>query len=143
MFSGLAILIFLSKANHLRMLAPGMAGGSSHRGLTGACTAGDLGENAAARAPIMINIPFISHIFVFSILAASAARGSNIYSWTLLLILGGVTFVALAVRNLRNANGDEGQKIRGLMQFSLGWQVVAVFGSFTMLNTAGIKALLT
>jgi len=138
MFSGLAILIFLAKANHLRNLAPGMAGGLSHSGLTGACTAGDLGEKAAARAPIMINIPFIGHIFVFSILAVSAERGSIIYSWTLLLILVGVAFVALAVRNLRNAKGDEGQEIKGLMQFSLGWQVVAVFGSFTMLNAAGM-----
>lgn len=139
MFSGLAILIFLAKANHLRNLAPGMAGGLSHSGLTGACTAGDLGEKAAARAPIMINIPFIGHIFVFSILAVSAERGSIIYSWTLLLILVGVAFVALAVRNLRNAKGDEGQEIKGLMQFSLGWQVVAVFGSFTMLNAAGME----
>ncbi len=139
MFSGLAILIFLAKANHLRNLAPGMAGGLSHSGLTGACTAGDLGEKAAARAPIMINIPFIGHIFVFSILAVSAERGSIIYSWTLLLILVGVVFLALAVRNLRNAKGDDGQEIKGLMQFSLGWQVVAVFGSFTMLNAAGME----
>ncbi len=86
----------------------------------------------------MINIPFIGHIFVFSILAVSAERGSIIYSWTLLLILVGVAFVALAVRNLRNAKGDDGQEIKGLMQFSLGWQVVAVFGSFTMLNAAGM-----
>ena len=138
MFSGLAILIFLAKANNLRNLAPGMAGGLSHSGLTGACTAGDFGDKAAARAPIMINIPFIGHIFVFSILAVSAERGSIIYSWTLLLILVGVGFVVLAVRNLRNANGDEGQEIKGLMQFSLGWQVLAVFGSFTMLNAAGM-----
>lgn len=139
MFSGLVVLIFLAKANHLRNLAPAMAGGLSHSGLTGACTARDLGEKAAARAPIMINIPFIGHIFVFSILAVSAERGGIVYSWTLPLILVGVAFVALAVRNLRNANGDDRQEIKGLMQFSLGWQVVAVFGSFTMLNAAGMN----
>lgn len=138
MFSGLAILIFLAKANHLRNLAPAMAGGLSHSGLTGACTAGDLGEKAAARAPIMINIPFIGHIFVFSILAVSAERGGILYGWTLLLILVGVAFVVLAIRNLRNADRDDGKEIKALMQFSLGWQVVAVFGSFTMLNAAGM-----
>jgi hypothetical protein len=53
-----------------------MAGGLSHAGLTGACTAGDLGDAAARRAPIMINIPFFGHIFVFSILAVSIERGA-------------------------------------------------------------------
>jgi len=65
MFGGIAMLAFMS--NHVRNLAPGMAGSLSHAGLTGACTAGDLGPDAAARAPIMINVPFLGHTFVFSI----------------------------------------------------------------------------
>jgi hypothetical protein len=69
MFGGIALLAFMQ--NHVRNLAPGMAGSLSHSGLTGACTAGDLGQEAAARAPIMINVPFIGHLFVFSILAHS------------------------------------------------------------------------
>lgn len=138
MFSGLAILIFLAKANDLRNLAPGMAGGLSHSGLTGACTAGDLGSKAAARAPIMINVPFIGHIFVFTILAASAERGAIMTAWTVPLIVVGLAFIVLAIRNLRQCNGEESQEIKGLMQFSLGWQVVAVFGSFTLLNIAGM-----
>lgn len=138
MFSGLAILIFLAKANNLRNLAPGMAGGLSHSGLTGACTAGDLGSKAASRAPIMINVPFIGHIFVFTILAASAERGAIMTAWTLPLIVIGLAFIVLAIRNLRQSNGEESQEIKGLMQFSLGWQVVAVFGSFTLLNVAGM-----
>ncbi|WP_319370474.1 hypothetical protein [uncultured Ilyobacter sp.] len=138
MFSGLAILIFLCKANNVRNLAPGMAGALSHSGLTGACTGGDLGEKAASRAPIMINIPFFGHIFVFSILAASAKRGSIIVGWTLPLICVGLVIVAFAVATLRKADGDDGQEVKGLMQFAFGWQVIAVFGSFTMLNMAGM-----
>ncbi|GLS89230.1 hypothetical protein GCM10007916_02970 [Psychromonas marina] len=138
MFAGLAVMIFLAKANHLRNLAPGMAGGLSHSGLTGACTAGDLGDKAAARAPIMINVPFVGHIFVFTILAASAERGSILTEWTIPLILVGFAFLVFAIRNLRKSKGDEALEIKGLMQFSMGWQVVAVFGSFTLLNLAGM-----
>ncbi len=138
MFSGLAILIFLCKSNNIRNLAPGMAGALSHSGLTGACTGGDLGEKAASRAPIMINIPFFGHVFVFSILAASAERGSIIVAWTLPLICVGLVIVAFAIGTLRKADGDDGKEVKGLMQFAFGWQVVAVFGSFTMLNVAGM-----
>lgn len=76
MFSGLSALILLGKGNHIRNLAPGMAGSLSHAGLTGACTAGDLGSNAQVRTPIMINVPFLGHIFVFSILAYSLKTSS-------------------------------------------------------------------
>jgi hypothetical protein len=138
MFSGLAILIFLCKSNHLRNLAPGMAGGLSHSGLTGACTGGDLGEKAASRAPIMINIPFFGHVFVFSILAASAKRGSIMVEWTLPLIIVGIIITIISVKTLRKADGVDGKEIKGLMQFAFGWQIIAVFGSFTMLNLAGM-----
>ncbi|GAL13700.1 hypothetical protein JCM19233_4705 [Vibrio astriarenae] len=138
MFGGLAILIFLAKANHVRNLAPGMAGGLSHSGLTGACTAGDFGKTASARAPIMINIPFIGHIFVFTILAASAERGLLLVHWTLPLVLVGLAFVYLACVNLRKAGGDDAKEVKGLMQFSFGWQITAVFGSFTILHFAGM-----
>ena len=47
MFGGLTLLILIGKANHVRNLAPGMAGSLSHSGLTGACTAGDLGVEAS------------------------------------------------------------------------------------------------
>ncbi|MCW8335600.1 hypothetical protein J4N42_17740 [Vibrio sp. SCSIO 43135] len=139
MFGGLALLIFVGKANQLRNLAPGMAGGLSHSGLTGACTAGDFGKTAASRAPIMINIPFAGHIFVFTILAASAEKGTLMVEWTLPLILIGAAFVVLSLRTLRRANGDTAAEVKGLMQFSLGWQIVAVFGSFTLLSVAGMS----
>ncbi len=139
MFGGLCLLIFAGKANALQNLAPGMAGGLSHSGLTGACTAGDFGPKASSRAPIMINIPFAGHIFVFTILAASAERGELMVSWTLPLLAAGVAFVALSLKNLRNANGCEATEIKGLMQFSLGWQIMAVFGSFTLLALAGMS----
>lgn len=139
MFGGLAILILFGLANHIRNLAPGMAGSLSHSGLTGACTAGDLGPEAAIRAPIMINIPFIGHIFVFSILAASATGGKLIISYSLIVLIAGLIFTFFALRNLRKAYGRENYEIRGLMLFSLGWQLVAVFGGLLILNVSGMN----
>ncbi|CAM4395769.1 hypothetical protein [Vibrio agarivorans] len=139
MFGGLALLIFAGNANHVRNLAPGLAGGLSHSGLTGACTAGDFGPTAASRAPIMINVPFAGHIFVFTILAASAEAGYLMVQYTLPLIAAGAACVYFSLKTLRNANGCEASEVKGLMQFSLGWQIMAVFGSFTMLSLAGMS----
>ena len=139
MFGGLSLLILVGKANHVRNLAPGMAGSLSHSGLTGACTAGDLGPDAALRAPIMINIPFFGHIFVFSILAASASRGELYAGWVGLLVLAGAGLTILALRTLRKSQGSEAQEVKGLMQFSFGFQIVAVFGSFLMLWLSGMS----
>ncbi len=138
MFGGLAILILFGKANHMRNLAPGMAGSLSHSGITGACTAGDLGSDAQFRAPIMINIPFIGHIFVFSILAASVAAGELILSYTLIMVCIGVLLTFLSLKTLRKAKSDEAKEIRGLMVFSLGWQLVAVFGGLLILTFGGM-----
>jgi ABC-type Mn2+/Zn2+ transport system permease subunit len=52
MFGGIALLMLLANTAAIRNLAPGMAGALSHAGLTGACTAGDFGEEAARRAPL-------------------------------------------------------------------------------------------
>lgn len=139
MFGGLTLLIFLAKANHVRNLGPGMAGALSHSGLTGACTAGDLGEEAASRAPIMINIPFFGHVFVFSILAASAAKGQLYFGWVAALVAVGTALTLLSVRTLRRAGGDDAQEVKGLMQFSFGFQVIAVFGSFLLLSLGGMS----
>ena len=139
MFVGLAMLIFIGRANHVRNLAPGMAGSLSHSGLTGACTAGDLGEQAASRAPIMINVPFFGHVFVFSILAVSAQRGSLLAHWALLIVVIGLALTALSLRTLRNANGDDAKEVKGLMQFSFGWQLAAVFGGFLLLHISGMQ----
>lgn len=139
MFGGLTLLIWVAKSNHVRNLGPGMAGSLSHSGLTGACTAGDFGEEAAARAPIMINIPFFGHIFVFSILAASASRGALYIVWVAPLVLLGIGLTILAIRTLRKANGNSAKEISGLMQFSFGFQIVAVFGSFLILALAGMS----
>ncbi len=138
MFGGLALLIFLGKANHVRNLAPGMAGSLSHAGLTGACTAGDLGTEAAARAPIMINVPFFGHIFVFTILAMSVQRGQLIAPAAVILALIGVFLTAWSLKTLKNANGKESEEVKGLMQFSFGWQIVAVFGGFFILHLSGM-----
>jgi hypothetical protein len=138
MFGGLAILILFGHANHIRNLAPGMAGSLSHSGLTGACTAGDLGPQAAIRAPIMINIPFVGHIFVFSILAVSATSGNLIISYTLAVVAIGIALTYVALKMLRGALGRENMEIRGLMVFSLGWQLVAVFGGLLMLDLSGM-----
>jgi hypothetical protein len=137
MFGGLTLLILLGRSNHMRNLAPGMAGSLSHSGLTGACTAGDLGPEAQIRAPIMINIPFIGHIFVFSVLAASATTGKLLVPYTLMIIAAGLAFTFMALKTLRASNGIEKQEIRGLMLFSLGWQLIAVFGGLFVLNIVG------
>jgi hypothetical protein len=138
MFGGLTILILLGKANHMRNLAPGMAGSLSHSGLTGACTAGDLGNEAQVRAPIMINIPFIGHIFVFSILAASTAAGKLLIPYTISVMAVGIGLTFLALKILKKANGIESKEIRALMLFSLGWQLVAVFGGLAILYLGGM-----
>jgi hypothetical protein len=138
MFVGLSLLIFIGKSNHVRILAPGIAGGLSHSGLTGACTAGDLGHEAASRAPIMINIPFFGHIFVFSILAASANRGSLMAGLVFPIVLIGIFLTAWSLRTLKKANGVESVEVKGLMMFSFGWQICAVFGSFLMLHLGGM-----
>jgi hypothetical protein len=138
MFGGLTILIRFGLANHIRNLAPGMAGALSHSGLTGACTAGDMGIRAAIRAPIMINIPFIGHIFVFSILAASVTAGNLILPYTLIIVTAGLALTWYAMKMMRSAMERDNQEIRGLMVFSLGWQLVAVFGGLLLLDISGM-----
>jgi hypothetical protein len=138
MFVGISLLVFLGKSNHVDILAPGMAGSLSHSGLTGACTAGDIGEVAKERAPIMINIPFFGHLFVFTILAISVSRGSLLVIPGLLVVALGIVLTYFAIKTLRHAKGEEKQEIKGLILFSIGWQLVAVFGGFTLLHFAGM-----
>ncbi|MFE7062581.1 hypothetical protein ACFVAD_10535 [Sutcliffiella sp. NPDC057660] len=134
MFGGIALVMFFAKTAHARNLAPGMAGSLSHSGLTGACTAGDFGSTAAKRAPIMINIPFFGHIFVFSVLAISAERGSLWISPSLLIIAVGLGLTVLSLINLRKSAGDDKKEVKALMQFSFGWQMCAVFGGLALLS---------
>jgi hypothetical protein len=136
MFGGIALLILFARTAAVRNLAPAMAGGLSHAGLTGACTAGDLGDAAARRAPIMINIPFFGHIFVFSILAVSLERGVLSVGPAVLMAAVGVGLTALALRNLRRGQEKEDREVAALMQFSFGWQMAAVFGGLLLLALA-------
>jgi hypothetical protein len=111
MFGGISLLILLGRSAGVHNVWPGMAGALSHAGLTGACTAGDLGDAAAKRAPIMINIPFFGRVFVFSVLAVSTERGTL---WLLpsisiaiigigLTVFGGLLFLAIADMPVGNA----------------------------------------
>lgn len=134
MFGGIAALILLGGTAHIRNLAPGMAGALSHAGLTGACTAGDFGEEAARRAPVMINIPFFGHIFVFSLLALSLEQDRLLVVPIALVGLAGVVLAAVAFRTIRRANGSERGEVSGLMFFSLGWQFMAVFLGLLLLS---------
>jgi len=138
MFVGISLLVFIGKSNDVDILAPGMAGSLSHSGLTGACTAGDIGEVAKERAPIMINIPFFGHLFVFTILAISVTRGALLVIPGLLVVVLGAVFTYFSLTTLRKANGEEKQEIKGLIMFSIGWQLIAVFGGFLLLNFAGM-----
>jgi hypothetical protein len=139
MFGGITLFMIFAKTSLIRNLAPGLAGGLSHAGLTGACTAGDLGETAAVRAPIMINIPFTAHIFVFSILAISAARGKLMLIPALIVFIVGILLTYSSLKTIRTAKGDDNKEIRGLMKFSLGWQLTAIFGSFILLSLCGMS----
>ncbi|MCL2525583.1 MAG: hypothetical protein FWE46_00815 [Coriobacteriia bacterium] len=134
MFGGIALIMTFAKMANVRCLAPGLAGGLSHAGLTGACTAGDLGKKAASRTPIMINLPFIAHIFVFSVLAVSAAQGNLTLIPAIAVLVVGVGLTAWSLRTLRRADGEDSKEITGLMQFSLGWQLTAMFGGFVLLS---------
>ncbi|MCC5828752.1 MAG: hypothetical protein JJU36_04835 [Phycisphaeraceae bacterium] len=138
MFGGIALLMFLGKTAAAWNLGPGMAGALSHAGLTGACTAGDLGDKAARRAPIMINVPFFGHIFVFSILAVSVERGALAIVPAAIVAAIGVGITALAVRNLGRAQERDDHEVRALMQFSFGWQLTAVFGGLLLLAISGM-----
>jgi hypothetical protein len=135
MFGGIALLMLLAKTAAIRNLAPGMAGALSHAGLTGACTAGDFGEEAARRAPVMINIPFIGHIFVFSILALSIERGGLMLVPITIVGLVGLGLTAAAFLTLRSSVGTERKEVSGLMLYSLGWQLTAIFAGLLLLST--------
>ncbi len=138
MFGGIALLMLVGKSAAVRNLGPGMAGSLSHAGLTGACTAGDLGEGAARRAPIMINIPFFGHVFVFSILAVSIERGGLVWWPAIAVAAVGLVLTAVALRALARANGDDEREVKALMQFSFGWQLSAVFGGLLLLAASGM-----
>jgi hypothetical protein len=133
MFGGIALLMLLGRTASVDNIGPGMAGSLSHAGLTGACTAGDLGEKAAQRAPIMINIPFFGHVFVFSILAISVERGQLLIVPASVVAAIGLLLTAGSLRKLRRAGGDDGREVASLMQFSFGWQLTAVFGGLLLL----------
>jgi hypothetical protein len=139
MFVGMALLVFLGKQKSVDVVAPGMAGSLSHSGLTGACTAGDLGDAAKELAPIMINVPFLGHLFVFTILAASATRGELLLIPGILVVLVGGVLTYFALRVLSKANNVQAMQTKGLILFSLGWQLVAVFGGFIMLDLTGMS----
>ncbi|MFA9560117.1 hypothetical protein ACERII_22640 [Evansella sp. AB-rgal1] len=139
MFGGIALLMFFAKTANTRNLAPGMAGALSHSGLTGACTAGDFGKIAAKRAPIMINIPFFGHIFVFSILAVSADRGELWLLPSFILVAIGLILTVISLNKMKKANGDDRKEVNSLMIFSFGWQITAVFGGLTLLSLSAMQ----
>ncbi len=87
----------------------------------------------------MINIPFFGHIFVFSILAYSAKRGLLTLFWALLVAAVGVVLTVKSLKLLQKAEGDEEAEVKGLMLFSFGWQICAVFGSFSILALSGMS----
>ncbi|WP_138420564.1 hypothetical protein [Aquibacillus sediminis] len=139
MFGGIALLMYFARTANARNLAPGMAGSLSHSGLTGACTAGDFGKIAANRAPIMINIPFFGHVFVFSILAISADRASLWILPSAILTVIGVGLTIWSLLNMRKANGNDKKEVNALIQFSFGWQICAVFGGLVLISLSDMS----
>ncbi|KGM13499.1 membrane protein [Cellulomonas bogoriensis 69B4 = DSM 16987] len=133
MFGGISVLMLVGRTAAVRNLAPGMAGALSHAGLTGACTAGDMGEVARRRAPIMISVPFFGHVFLFGILAFSLDAGQLLVWPTAVMAAIGVALTVVALRQLRRSAGEDRAEVKGLMIFSFGWQLTALFGGLLML----------
>ena len=141
MFGGMALLMIVAGTAAIRNLGPGMAGALSHAGLTGACTGGDFGEEAATRAPIMINIPFFGHIFVFSILALSVDADGLLVLPTAIFCGIGVLLTAWSFMTIRRAAGARRGEISGLIMYSMGWQLTAVFGGLLLLTRMPLEFL--
>jgi len=141
MFGGIALMMFFAKTSSVRNIAPGMAGALSHTGLTGACTAGDLGAKAASRAPMLVNIPFAMHIFVFSILAMSADKGSLLMIPSIILMIIGLYLLVIGLRNLRRFKDgtNDREEIKALLQFGFGWQLIAIFGGLILLSFSSMS----
>ncbi len=93
-----------------------------------------MGEIAQRRAPIMIAVPFFGHVFLFTILAFSLDAARLLIWPTAAVALAGVVVTAIALRRLRRSNGDDRAEIKGLMLFSFGWQLMALFGGLLMLS---------
>jgi hypothetical protein len=83
---------------------------------------------------VMINIPFFGHVFVFSLLALSIERDALLVVPVALVGLVGLGLALLAFRTIRRSGGQERQEVTGLMLFSLGWQLTAVFGGLLLLS---------
>ncbi|SDB96501.1 hypothetical protein SAMN05421734_103173 [Pelagirhabdus alkalitolerans] len=138
MFGGMALMIYFGKTAAVRNLAPGMAGALSHTGLTGACTAGDLGKRAANRAPMLVNIPFAMHIFVFSTLAVSYERGSLLMIPAVIMVAIGFALLVMGLRNMKVPGNDDRAEMKSLLQFGFGWQLIAIFGGLAVLDLSGM-----
>ncbi|GEM00569.1 hypothetical protein SAMN05421839_101113 [Halolactibacillus halophilus] len=139
MFGGMALLMYFGKTQAVRNLAPGMAGALSHTGLTGACTAGDLGKRAANRAPMLVNIPFAMHIFVFSILAMSSEKGSLLMIPAIIASIIGFGLLILGLKNIKKPGNDDKKEMAALLQFGFGWQLIAIFGGLIMLSFSSMS----
>ena len=138
LFGGVSLLMLLSKTTIVRNLAPAIAGGMSHSGLTGACTAGDFGPEAASRAPITVNMPFVAHPFIFGILAVSAAAGALSMIPSLIMVGVGIALVLYGTKKLKVAGGDDAKEVASMTTFAQGWTFTAVFGSMTLLSAFGM-----
>lgn len=139
MFGGMVMLIYFGKTVAVRNLGAGMAGALSHSGLTGACTAGDLGKRAVNRAPMLVNIPFAMHAFVFSILGLSLERGSLFMTPSLIMVAVGVILLIMGLRKIRVANQDDRGELSALLLFGFGWQIIAIFGGLILLDFSSLS----
>lgn len=77
-------------------------------------------------------------MFVFTILAYSAANGSLLWPWAAAVLIIGTAVTLLSLRRLAASKENEAREVKGLMLFSFGWQLMAVFGSFLLLHSSGM-----
>ena len=53
--------------------------------------------------------------------------------------LVGVIVTVFSLKTLKNAKGNDQQEVKGLMQFSLGWQFTAIFAGLVFLHLSGMS----
>jgi len=66
----------------------------------------------------------------------SVAQGRLVFWAAATVALVGLGLTVWSLRNLRRAGGEDRAEVQALMQFSFGWQLVAVFGGLLLLSVS-------
>ena len=70
----------------------------------------------------------------------SIERGGLMVLPSIAAALVGVIVTVFSLKTLKNVKGNDRQEVKGLMQFSLGWQFTAIFAGLVFLHLSGMHA---